>query len=162
MKIFVPIINLILFLSILHSCNDGGNITNHPVKEGKAIVKGLITSPVDSFITFTYQGDPATGHQAGERYVSQLQPDGTFEIQLFLRKPVELYSDFGGKYITLYLEPNYSTNISFDGKEFEGVLYSGDGQEENIINQEITNFKSRENTRLNDPKAGLSFEEKKS
>ena len=112
-------VNLIFATTILASCQRGEHLL---FNEGHAIVTGKIENPTDKTITFLALD--ITGRRT---QVTDVDSAGQFRFDLDIQSSHDNYLNYAGDLITIFLEPNDSTYIVADGRNFkESSRYFGD------------------------------------
>lgn len=90
-----------------------------PVFAAKSIIKGKIYNHNDS-LNYSRLRVMTTGFTAMKNYdwFTQIEEDGTFEMELYMDYATEVYFFYEHKYIPLLLYPNSEVILKFDAKAF--------------------------------------------
>ncbi len=98
-------------------------ITLSPIFAAKSIIKGKIYNHNDS-LDFSRLRVMTTGFTSMKNYdwYTQIEEDGTFEMELYMDFATEVYFFYDYKYIPLLLYPDSEVVVRFDAKAFLETL----------------------------------------
>ena len=107
----------ILVTSLIIACNT--NLVK--TEKGIAMISGKISNPTDSMANIL--------DEYGKSLImGKLDSSGSFNINVDLEGPSNLYFEYGDKFAEIYLEPGMDLNISMSTKYFyESIKFKGNG-----------------------------------
>lgn len=98
-------------------------------------LSGKITSPIDNIITLQCLNDFITFEE--RIYKSTVRRDGGFHFNVKLEEPTAALLIYNGEKVEVFLEPEKSLYVTFNGKNFAPTLsFSGEGSQQNTYLKE--------------------------
>lgn len=103
--------------------------THQLLAQGKAVISGKITNPLDDYVSLVTYANPLIPDEK----VTEVELDGdNFRIEVPVQQATVAELLHGDEVIQVYLEPGYDLELTVNGgKFFKTIKYSGNGASEN-------------------------------